>query len=436
MRARQQVPSLQKTTPSHPPFSVTANRLALCQDAQHGFILVGPHLPEGKPPRVRAYSLKNSAVAWQALNGEEWLDQLNEVLSIGRLLFISIRSRVQCFDLISGREWWTMTLPAKFQVIPSGPQRGPKIFDVSSNGQALLLAKTAGNILLAFDPTTGTELGRRSFPGPVDVELVEGNQVVVVRYQQGDKGILEFVTPSTLASTGGIIKGVATEAIVRDAWTGGTMLAAHVEKWGLLGGKGLAVFDVPSRREIFFEREKAIDPSIHPVFWNGRVFFVTQAQEIRMVPGNARFPVPIAGCRIAAIAPVGNVLFVGIEDMSGNAQVMSVDPASMQVRTNFGMLSSWLPTARLSNREQGRFFATYGSSAIFIAPSQDGATEGDLTVVDANTGSILWQRPLPDAWPVEDFYVSGGAVVVWAPKNLIILDVMTGDTIGVYPPPT
>ncbi|MEO8877198.1 MAG: hypothetical protein ABI461_16510, partial [Polyangiaceae bacterium] len=336
---------------------------------------------------------------------------------------------------ISGREWWTMTMPAKFQVNPSGPTRGPKLYDASSNNQALLIAKTAGNFLISFDPTTGTEVGRRSFPGPVDLELVDGNQIAIVRYNgHGEKGVLEFVSPSTFASTGGIVKGVATEAIIRHVWAGGSMMAAHVEKWGLLSGKGLAVFDIASRRELFFEREKALDTSLRPIFFNNRIYFVTQSQEIRMAPGNLKLPVPIAGCRVAALAPVGNVLLVAIEDMSGNAQVMTVDPNTLQPRTNFGMLAPWLPTARLSNREQGRFFSIYGSSAVFIAPSQDGGPAGDLTVVDTNTGSILWQRPLPDAWPVEDFYVSGGSVVVWASKNLIILDVMSGETVGVYPP--
>lgn len=398
---------------------------------------MGPHLPEGKPPRVRAYSLKNAAVAWQALNGEEWLDQVNEIMSIGRLLFISIRSRVQCFDLISGREWWTLNIPAKFQLNPSGANRGPKIYDASSNGQALLLTKTAGNFIVAFDPTTGQEVTRRSFPAPVDLEMVEGNQVAVVRYNmpmEKERGMLEFVTPSTLQSTGGIVKGMAQDAIIRNAWTGGTWLAAEVEKWGLLGGHGIVVFDIPSRRELFFEREKGIEATIHPVFFNNRVYYVTQAQEIRMTPGNARLPVPIAGCRIAALSPVGNALFVGIEDMSGNAQLMSLDPNTLQMRTNFGMLAPWLPTARLSNREPGRFFTSYGNIAAFIAPSQDGAQEGDLTVVDGNTGSVLWARPLPDCWPVEDFYASGGAIVVWSNKNLLILDAMSGETIGVYPP--
>ena len=352
-----------------------------------------------KPPRVRAYSLKNAAVAWQALQGEEWLDQLNEIMSVGRLLFISIRSRIQCFDLISGREWWTMTIPAKFQLNPSGAMRGPKIYDASVNGQPLLLAKASGNFIVAFDPTTGVETGRRSFPSPVDLEMVEGNQVAVVRYNaisDKEKGVLEFVTPSTLQSVGGIVKGVAQDALVLNAWTGGTILAANVEKWGLLGGKGIAVFDVPSRRELYFEREKGLETGIHPVFWNNRVYYVTQAQEIRSTPGPARFPVPIAGCRIAAMAPVGNALFVGIEDMSGNAQVISVDPTSMKMRMNFGMLAPWLPTARLSNREPGRFFSSWGSAAAFISPSQDGAQEGELTVVDGNSSSVLWQRPLPD----------------------------------------
>lgn len=397
--------------------------------------MVGPHLPEGKPPRVRAYSLKNAAVAWQALNGEEWLDQLNEIMSVGRLLFISIRSRVQCFDLISGREWWTLNIPAKFQLNPSGANRGPKIYDASTNGQPLLLAKTAGNFIVAFDPTTGQEICRRSFSGPVDLEMIEGNQLAVVRYTMPpDKGILELVIPSTLQSMGGIVKGVAQDATIRNIWTGGTLLAAEVDKWGLLGAHGMVIYDVASRRELYFEREKALETNIRPVFFNNRVYYVTQAQEIRMTPGNTRLPVPIAGCRIAALAPVGNALFVGIEDMSGNAQVMSLDPNTLQIRTNFGMLAPWLPTARLSNREPGRFFAAYGNVAAFISPSQDGAQEGELTVVDGNTGSVYWQRPLPDCWPVEDFYAAGGAIVVWSAKNLLILDAMSGETIGVYPP--
>ena len=398
---------------------------------------MGPHLPEGKPPRVRAYSLKNAAVAWQALNGEEWLDQLNEIVSIGRLLFISIRSRVQCFDLISGREWWTLNIPAKFQVFPSGANRGPKIFDASTNGQPLLLAKTAGNFLMAFDPTSGAEVARRSFPSPVDLEMVEGNQVAVVRYNNPsdkERGVLEFITPSTLLSVGGIVKGMAQDAVIRGAWTGGPTLAAYVEKWGLLGATGMVVFDAPSRRELFFEREKGVEFTIHPVFFNQKVYYITQAQELRMTPGAARLPVPIAGCRVGALAAVGNVLFMGIEDMSGNAQLMSIDPNTLKPRMNFGMLAPWLPTARLSSREPGRFFSVYGSSAVFIAPSQDGAHEGELTVVDGNTSTILWQRPLPDCWPVEDFYVTGGAIVVWSVKNLLILDVMSGETIGVYPP--
>ncbi|MGH7329404.1 MAG: hypothetical protein ACREJX_13740, partial [Polyangiaceae bacterium] len=107
----------------------------------------------------------------------------------------------------------------------------------------------------------------------------------------------------------------------------------------------------------------------------------------------------------------------------------------LQQRMNFGMLSSWMPTARLSRREPGRFFTTYGSAAIFITPSQDRGQGGELTVVDGNTSSVLWQRPLSDVWPIEDFYVIGGAVAVWSLKNMVLLDAMTGETIGSYPPP-
>lgn len=396
---------------------------------------MGPHLPEGKPPRVRSYSLKNAAVAWQALQGEEWLDQLNEIKAMGRLLFISIRSRVYGFDLISGREWWTMNLPAKFQTFPSGAERGAKIYDASSGGQAVYLCKTAGSVILAFDPTTGRELVHRTFPTPPDLELVDGNQIAVVRYNQSDKGILELVVPSTLVSTGGIIKGLGADAIIRAAWTGGQYLAASVERWGILGSTGLVMYDLGARKEAYFEREKGIDTLIRPVIWGNRVYYINAQQELRMAPGSARLPVPIAGCRFAAMSLVGGSLFVGLEDMSGNAQVLSLDPNTLQQRMNFGMLSSWMPTARLSSREPGRFFTTYGAAAIFITPSQDGAQAGELTVVDGNTNTILWQRPLSDAWPIEDFYVIGGAVAVWTPKNMLLLDVMTGETVASYPPP-
>ena len=417
-----------------PPFSVPPSRLAVASDPQHGFIILGPHLPEGKPPRVRAYSMKNAAVAWQSLNGEEWLDQLNEIRAMGRLLFISIRSRVYGFDLISGREWYTMTIPAKFQLVPSGANRGPKIMDASTPGQPVFVLLTAGNIVISFDPTSGAELARRSFPGPVEVELVEGNQVLVARYSNADKGFLELLTPATLGSTGGIVKGLATDAMIRNAWTGGHLLAANVEKWGLLGSSGMVVYDVNARKELFFEREKGIETSIRPVFWGPRVYYVTSAQEIRMTPGNAKLPVPIAGCRIAAMEMVGNSLFVGIEDMSGNAQVISVDPNTLQPRMNFGMLAPWAHTARLSSREPGRYFAASGNAVAMITPSQEGAQEGELTVVDANTSSILWQRPLSDAWPIEDFYVLDGAVIVWTAKNILMLDMMSGETLGTYPP--
>ena len=233
------------------PFTASANRLTLHVHPRYGPTLIGACAPRGQSPRVRAYDLAHRTVAWEALEGEEWVADLKHVAILADRIFVPHNAAIHCLDFESGRQLWTLQLGDKLDVRSGGANHGPFILDAAGS----LLAKTIQCAVVSLDPETGGEKARRMFPSPVDL-LGEGRGILA-RYDLHGRGVLEFLNPVTLESTSIFGKSWTNNdrASLVEASLEGSSAVARVEKWGLLASQGIVLLDIAKGREVLFEFE-------------------------------------------------------------------------------------------------------------------------------------------------------------------------------------
>ncbi|MDB4995979.1 MAG: hypothetical protein JWM74_3411, partial [Myxococcaceae bacterium] len=409
-------------------FSTLVNLLSLAHVPQGGFILIGAHHPEGEPARLRAYDPRRRAIVWEALEGEEWLEYLKDIRIIGTRVLIPNRTMLHCLDLATGQLLWTAKLTEKVDLIGSGTLRGPAVHELGG----AFVAKTIGRTLVSLDPTTGQEKARRKFDQNVDVLHVDGEQQLVVRFEQADRGLMEILAPATLEVAGRFGKvWFGDESSVLAAHTSGGHIVAHVDSWGLLSSRGVFVGEVASRKEVLFERDRNVDVDVVPSFDGGRLVYVTTKGDIHLAPGGKKIPLPLAGHRIKAVTLAGATLFVALEDTAGVAQLVALDAATLAPKLQYGALAPMGQAARPTKRDPTRYVVAEGGLAFFVA-RRDGSTFGELRVVDVSTGAIVSTRSLSDVGVLDDWYVQAGCLVLWSHSAVRVIDPMRGITVASY----
>jgi hypothetical protein len=393
-----------------------------------GFILIGAHHPEGEPARLRAYDPRRRAIVWEALEGEDWLEYLKDIRILGRMVLVPNRTMLHCLDLATGQLQWTAKLTEKVDLIGGGLHRGPAVHEVGG----MLVAKTIGKMVVAIDPATGQEKARRKFEQSVDVLAVEGDPQIVVRFDLADRGLMEILHPPTLEVAGRFNKvWFGDESSVISAHVAGAHIVANVESWGLLSSRGIFVGEVATRKEVLFERDRHVDGDVTPAFSEGRLVYATANGDIHLAPGGKKIPVPLAGHRVKAVTLAGATLFVALEDNSAVVQLVALDAATLAPKLQYGALAPMGQAARLSKRDPARYVVAEGGLAFFVA-RRDGATYGELRVVDVSTGAIVSTRSLSDVGVLDDWYVQAGCLVLWSHTAVRVIDPTRGITVASY----
>jgi hypothetical protein len=420
-----------------PLFGATpAGRLTLTHDPQYGFLTLGvASMPDG--PRLRAVTMRHNAVAWDALAHQPWLDEVNDVRAIGRYVFLVQRSTVLSFDLLTGEQRWAAQLPDKLDVVASGPDHGAALLGAAPN---VVVAKTVSQTAIAFDPDTGHERASRAFGSSVELTVLPGGEQLLARYRDADRGVLEVVSPTTLQAVSVFGKSwFSDEASVLEATVEGPHIVARVENWGLFGGRGVAVLDVGARREVMFERERALDPDVVPVYAGGRLYYVTTSatgalQEIWVAPGGKHVPPPLPGHRVLAMEVAGSFLFVVLEEIATSVlRLVALDPATLAPALHYGSLMPMSPTARVLRRQPNRYLLRTKNLLFVVAARDDrGAPDGELRVIEATSGQVAWTRSMGDVGRLEDWYMLGGGLVLWSAYALHVVDPMTGLSVAHY----
>ncbi len=420
-----------------PAFTSPCNRLTLSHHAQYGFTLIGSHLPPDDSPRLRAYSLQQKRVAWEAMEGEDWLKDLKHMSVIGSNVFVPQNTNVTCFDLATGQQRYVCRVPERLDIKSGGADQGASIVEAGG----LILMKTVGRTVIAFDPQTGRERARRQFPNPVDLFVLDGGQLFA-RYETEGKdarGLLEFLNPATLEKATVLGKSWTNNerASIVEVTVAGPALIARVDNWGLLASKGVAVLDAASGREQHFERVRNLDDVVIPTQGAGRIYYVSNPgpqQQINGAPGGLRTGVPLPNHRAIAMFIANTVLFLVLEENgTGVRRLVGLDPSTLAPKVQFGTLAASSASARLQPRDQARHVIAAGNLAFFVLERGDGSADGELYAVDTTTGTAVWTRSTRDIGSIEDFFFLGGYLVLCAAASLMILDPMRGTTLAEYP---
>jgi serine/threonine protein kinase len=411
---------------SRRPFAASTSMLATAFEPQLGFILLGAHAPKNETARYRAWVMHSQSVLWETFQDQPWAAHVKDVKAMGPFLFVVLRNTLLCLDLVTGQTRWSFTLPDKVEVRPGGDERGPVLFDFLQQGSVIV---QAGSVLVSIDPMSGAEQWQRRFPGKLEAHAIEGAALYVVRYSKGTRGAMEILAPgSPNAVTSYGTQWFTDEASVIAAHVEGTRVVARVEGWGLLLANGILVIDVPTRRQVSFDRERDMDTAIPPQSGPNGAYYMHNG--VLMNPANRRAPPSLSGHRYAAFKVMGtSVLVVLEENGTGRLKLLALDTGSLQIKHDFGMM---FPPGQFSlhmPQAMSRYCLTSGEYVVFPAWV---AGRVELRCVHAVSGQTFWSRPRQEPTPIDDAYMLAGHVVLRSSDSIEILEPKSGTLVARY----
>lgn len=408
------------------PFAASTALLAVAYEPQVGFLLLGPHVPKQEPARYRAWVMGSQSVLWETFHDQPWVAQVKDVRAIGPYLFVALRSTLLCVDLITGQTRWTFVLPGKVEVRAGGDERGVVVLDFIQQGSVIV---QAGSTLVSIDPMSGAEQWRRSFPGKLETHAVEGTPTYAIRYTSGERGALELLAPGSPAAVASFgTQWFTDDASVVEARVVGQRVVARVESWGLLRANGMLVIDVPSRRQVAFDREKDFDPLFPPQSGPHGMYAIADGALVN--PANRRAPPSLSGHRYVAFRVTGTSVVVVLEELgSSQLRLLVLDAASLQLVHDLGPLQ---PPGRFSlhmPQSLTRYCLMSGEYVVF--PASVGG-HAEIRCVHAGTGQVFWSRPRQESSAIDDAHMLAGHVILRAADSIEILDPTSGMLVARY----
>ena len=390
-------------------------------------MLVGPHEPDGAAPCLRCVEMHKGAVVWESMAGDEGVRQLKDLRVVSHLVVFGQRTSLIALDLATGQQRYVVHLSDRLDAEASGEARGALVYETPGG----LVAKTVGGSLLTFDPESGAVRARRVF-APRMQAVPTGTGAVVARYDVGGRNVLEVLDPQTLQPTAAFGKAWwSDEATVQRVHVFGATLVAYVDRWGLLGAKGVLVVDLPSRQKVLFEREQGLDEDMRPALGQSCVFYTSMDGVLHRAPTGASTP-PMPGHRFAAVQAAGPTLLAAMVDGRGAARVVGLDAGTLQPRYDCGWVQPPSHHTPIPHRDPHRYFAVVQSVAFVVA--MDGSADGELRAFDVPTGTLLWKRALTDVGALDDWHPLGNCLVMRSALGVLVLDASSGAMVAAYAP--
>jgi outer membrane protein assembly factor BamB len=413
--------------------SCSAGEIAIGYHADIGFALIGKYTPEGQPPRLRAIDAVNKRVAWEALSGQSWIEDLSsDAIGVhGRNVYIANNRSLVVLDLFTGTQRWATQLADKVETSYERDElRGPAIIDpFPADGRGAVMVLTVDHQLSAFDRDTGHPLWQRPFEGRRDkLRAILGQSVVAAHVAEG--GSLEILNPGYAApvATVGVRDGFAVRGISLDSG----MIVANVGKQ--LGDdeeeKGVAVIDPSSGRVVGYEKVEdlgggvSFDESVAIVGW-GRIFAMVDNGKSIQTGGHV-VAAPLQDHKALALAIAGPTLFVLLEKTKGTSvrRLVGLDPQTLAMRFDLGELGTE-PDDHTPVQLQSD-----GYSLVYVASPKDDDDDCELRACDTTSGRLLWRRPVGE-WYGHSFI--GGYLVYFSRREMAVLRPDNGEVLAQYP---
>jgi outer membrane protein assembly factor BamB len=414
-------------------FSSYAGDLAIGYDPNIGFALIGRYTPDGQPPRLRAVDIVNKRVAWEALLGQSWLEDLSsDAVGVhGRSVYIANNRSLVVLDLFTGVQRWATQLPDKVDTTYDHNEfRGPAIIDpFPSEGRGAILVLTVDHQLSAFDRDTGQPLWQRPFEGQREHLRAIHGQSIIAGYVSATNS-LEIINPGYTApvATLGARDGFDVRAIAVEA---GMVVAKVDKKRGDDDEEGIAVIDPQSGRVVGYEKAEdlgggaSFDESVGVIGWGRTFAMVDSGQSLQT--GGRRVPAPLQDHRAMALKIGGPTLFVLLEKTKGTStrRLVGLDPQTLAMRFDLGELGT-----EPDDGEQNQL-KTDGYSLVYVASPKDDDDDCELRACDTTSGKLLWRRPVGE-WYGHSFL--GGYLVYFSRREMAVLRPDNGQVIASYPP--
>ncbi len=413
-------------------FSNDAGELAIGYDPAIGYALIGSHAPNGQPPRLRAVDLVNKRVAWEALLGQTWIEELSgDAIGVhGRNVYIANNRSLVVLDLFTGVQRWATQLSDKVETTWDRNEfRGPAVIDpFPAEGRGAVLVLTIDHQLSAFDRDTGHPLWQRSFEGSRErLRAIHGRSVIAGYVS--DTNTLEILNPgyaapvATLGAREGFdVRGMTVEA---------GMIVAKVDK--KIGDdeeeQGVAVIDPSSGRVVGYEKTPdlgggaSFDESIAVIGWGRSFAMVDDGAHIQT--GGRRVAAPLQDYKAVALEIGGPTLFVMLEKTKGTSvrRLVGLDPETLAMRFDLGELGTE------PDDDHADQLQTDGYCLVYVA-SKDDEDDCELRACDTTSGKLLWRRAVGE-WFGHAFL--GGYLVYFSRREMGILRPDNGVVLASYP---
>lgn len=398
-------------------------------EPQLGFVAVGPHAPDGEPPRVRAWDLVQKRVLWEALQGQTWVESLDRasVKVIGRNVYVAHKRQLVVLDLATGARKWGSPLSDAIDGDDDEPSGLAVVDPFPPAGRGAILVRTIDNTLFSFDRDSGQTLWQKSY-GDKSFELraVDGLGACLVRY--GSPFVkIDIVNPAYPQPVASLGHDHWSTDLGLCALAGRTVVTAADDVGSEGDTDGLLAFDAVTGTTHFFEAVEDLDQDdIAPCSMGPRIFAsMDDGGGIYVGPRGRPIPVPIPNHVLAAFCSAGPTLALLLKKAHGTPvrRIIGIDPTTLAFRFDAGEAGTE-PDASWQ-----RQLASDGWSLVFVATTDDDADADhcELRSVDTSTGRLRWSRPI-GRWRAHAFL--GGHLVAWSDGRIEVLAPANGAVVA------
>ncbi|NOU28666.1 MAG: PQQ-binding-like beta-propeller repeat protein [Polyangiaceae bacterium] len=395
---------------------------------QRGWLFVGPHAPDGQPPRLRAIDAEQNQVLWETLQGQSWVSNVTagSMLASANNLYVASNRGLVCLDISTGARKWGMQL-ADNVATQDGPLGvAAAVYDpFPPQGRGAILVMTIDHTLYALDRDSGQVLW--SAQKECELTSLDGHGAVIASF--GFPYVKADIINPAYAQPVATVRGSDWSADIGKVHVAGPMMLLATDDFPGDGDQGAAVVDAMSGRIVFFEPVEDLCEDVVPAAMAQRVFFAADdGRKLYVGPGGMLVPSPAQNFGIVAIRAAGPTLVLLLRKLSGSSvrRVIGIDPATLQFRFDCGELGTE-PDDDFPAQLQ-----TDGYSCVFVASPNDDSRDCELRSVDTSTGRTLWTRKVGH-WHAHTFIA--GHVVVRAGDRLEVLAAPTGKVVATFPRP-
>jgi outer membrane protein assembly factor BamB len=393
---------------------------------QRGWLFVGPHTPDGQPPRLRAIDASQNQVLWETLQGQSWVANVTAggMTTSANNLYVASNRGLVALDISTGSRKWGMQLSDNVAEREGPLGRTAAVYDpFPPQGRGAILVMTIDHTIYSLDRDTGQVLW--STQKECELTSLDGHGAVVASY--GFPYVKADIFNPAYAQPVATVRGSDWSADIGTVHTAGPMMLLATDDFPGDGDQGAAVVDATNGRLVFYEPVEDLCEDVVPAAMAQRVFFAADdGRKLYVGPGSMLIPSPAQNFGVVGILAAGPTLVLLLRKLSGSSvrRVVGIDPVTLQFRFDCGELGTE-PDDDFPKQLQ-----TDGYSCVFVASPNDNSSDCELRSVDTTSGRTLWTRKVGE-WHAHTFVQ--GHVVVRTRDHIEVLEAPTGKPVAKFP---